>query len=110
MTIDYSKDDHQMYGMYTEGLEHLNTKTSTGMDQFTPKLQRRGNPNTRLSYASYFEEEETMFEPGESAMYEETGEIVNVVYVNEKNKTATIEQQDETVVYNVPISQLTHSI
>ena len=59
MTIDYTSDDSQMYGLYKEGLEHLNTKASTGMDQFTPKLQRRGNPNTRLSYASYFEEDET---------------------------------------------------
>ena len=111
MPTDYSSDDQSMFNLYKEGMDQLNGRIATGQDQFTPKLKTRGNPNTRLSYASYFEEdEEPTIEPGEPAVYQKTGETVNVVTVNSKTATATIELPDETRLYNVSVSLLDQSI
>lgn len=97
MTIDYSNDDSRMVDMYVESMYHTNSK-----------LPPRGNPNTRLSYASYFEEEDAAFHPGEIALYGEPGQQVNVVDVDTKSMTVTIELPDETTVFDVPVSQLSH--
>lgn len=106
--IDYTNDDDNILNLYREGLEHLNTKIATGQDQFTPKLQRRGNPNTRLSYASYFEEDDEVsdLEIGTQATYQKTGETVNIVHFDSKNKTATIELPDESKLHHIPASEL----
>jgi len=106
MTADYTNDDTSMYNLYKEG--HSHGRMSTGIDQFTPKLARRGNPNTRLSYASFFEEELSGFMSGDQATYIETGDVVNVVDVDEKDMTATIELSDESTLFDVPFSQLEH--
>lgn len=106
MTTDYTSDDNEMYQLFTERLEHLHTKASTGQDQFTPKLSQRGNPNQRLSYASYFEEEEQLPEVGSQVEYTETGEQVWVVHVDSKTMQATIELPDESRLYNIPVTDL----
>ena len=106
MPIDYNSDDSKMFNLYKESDGRL----STGMDQFTPKLKRRGNPNIRLSYASYFEEEDTTLEIGTQAIYQPSGETVNIVDFNDKLGTATIELPDETRVYNVSASELDQSV
>lgn len=106
MTKDYTSDDSNMYGMYMEGLEHLNTKYSTGMDQFTPKLKPRGNPEKRLSYASYFEEDSITPEIGDQMSYDETGEPVYIVHFDKKTMEAVIELPDETRLYNIPSTSL----
>lgn len=106
MTNDYTTDDSKLYGMYREGLEHLNTKYSTGQDQFTPKLKTRGNPEKRLSYASYFEEESITPEPGDQMLYDETDEVVYIIHFDNKAMEATIELPDETKLYNIPVTSL----
>lgn len=106
MRTDYTSDDSEMYQVYNERLEHLHTKASTGQDQFTPKISQRGNPNKRLNYASYFEEDDQMPEVGSQVTYTETGEQVWVVHVDSKTMLATIELPDETKQYNVPASML----
>ena len=107
MTTNYNDDDSAMYNMYREGLEYLHSKTSTGIDQFTPKLSRRGDPNRRLSYASYFEEDEHVdYEEGMSGTHEPTGDRVTIFDVDSKSKTVSIELPDETRMYNVPYSDI----
>lgn len=106
MSTNYTNDDSKMFELYKES----DGRFSTGLDQFTPKLNRRGNPNTRLSYASYFEEEDISLEVGTTAIYQQTGETVNVVDFNEKTGTAVIELPDETRLYNIPVSELDQSI
>ena len=103
---DYTSEDSNMYGLYKEGLDHLNTKYSTGQDQFTPKLKTRGNPEQRLSYASYFEEDGDMISAGVKATYLPDGSEVNVVDVYEKEGVATIELPDETILYDIPVEDL----
>jgi hypothetical protein len=102
MTTNYTNDDSDMFRLYQEGTGRM----STGMDQFTPKLQRRGNPNTRLSYASYFEEDGSTLEVGTQATYQQTAEIVNIVGIDDKTQEATIELPDETRLYHVPLTEL----
>lgn len=115
-TTDYTNDDDNMLDLYRESYkvlrESYNSKIATGQDQFTPKLQARGNPNTRLSYASYFEEddEQSDLEIGTQAIYQKTGEIVNIVNFDSKNKTATIELSDETKLHHVPASELDQAL
>ena len=103
MNRDYSNDDMNMINALNESMYG---KTSTGIDQFTPKITPRGNPNQRLSYASYFEEDGSLPEVGSQVTYTETGELVNIVNVNSKTAMAVIELPDETRVYRVPFSQL----
>lgn len=110
MPTDYSSDDQSMFNLYKEGMDQLNGRIATGQDQFTPKLKTRGNPNTRLSYASYFEEEDSVVEPGTQATHQKTGQIVNVVDVDVKTGTATVELPDETRMYDVPVSELDQSV
>lgn len=109
MRYDYTDDDVEMNNLYREGLEYVNAKYSTGQDQFTPKLKTRGNPNQRLSYASYFEEDNDTHIPeiGDSVRYDKTNEQVNVVFVDKKNMTATIELSTEEHLFNIPLSDLT---
>lgn len=109
MRQDYTSDDDNLMNRYVEGLDHLNTKYSTGQDQFTPKLKTRGNPNQRLSYASYFEEDNDTHLPeiGDQVKYDKTGEDVNVVYVDKKSMTVTIELPSEEHVFDVPVSDIT---
>lgn len=102
MTTDYTNDDSDMFRLYNESTGRM----STGMDQFTPKLQRRDNPNTRLSYASYFEEDGSTLEVGTQATYQQTAEIVNIVGIYDDTQEATIELPDETRLYHVPLSEL----
>ena len=102
MTTDYTNDDSDMFRLYIEGTGRM----STGMDQFTPKLQRRGNSNTRLSYASYFEEDGYTLEVGTQATYQQTAEIVNIVGIDDKTQEAIIELPDETRLYHVPLTEL----
>lgn len=109
-TIDYSSDDDNILRLYKEGMDQLDGRLSTGKDQFTPKLKTRGNPNTRLSYASYFEEEDSIVEPGTQATYQKTKQVVNVVDVDVKTGTATIELPDETRMYDVPVSELDQTV
>jgi hypothetical protein len=45
---------------------------------------------------------------GDQATYIETGDVVNVVDVDEKDMTATIELSDESTLFDVPFSQLEH--
>ena len=54
----------------------------------------------------YLEKLNQEFEIGTQATYDETGEIVNVVEVDSKNKTAIIELPDESRVYNVSYASL----
>ena len=104
---NYNPDDNNMFNLYTEGMDRFHTRASTGQDQFTPKLSTRGNPNKRLSYASYFEEELVMPEIGTQMNYTETGDQVWIVDFDKKTMTATIELPDETKLYNIPVDQLT---
>lgn len=97
MTTDFTKDDNLIMELFNSNLYHTNSKV-------TP----RGNPNQRLSYASYFEEEDAAFDAGQQAKYGELGEIVNVVDVDVKSMTATIELPDETTLFEIPLNQLTH--
>jgi hypothetical protein len=112
MKDDYTSDDSQMYGLYKEGLEYLHQKNSggspypSGREQFTPKLKTRGDPNRRLSYASYFEEDGDMIQAGVKATYLPDGSEVNVVEVYEKEGTATIELPDESILYDVSVDDL----
>ena len=103
MTRDFSNDDDNMLRALNE---NIHARASYGIDQFTPKITPRGNPNQRLSYASYFEEDGSLPEVGSQATYTETGEMVNIVNVNSKTAMAVIQLPDETRVYRVPFSQL----
>jgi len=97
---DYSEDE-QMFNAYIK--ENVaDGRLSDGIDQHTPKLKRRGDPNKRLSYASYFEENDTIeVTPGTKMDYPGKGEV-NIVDVDEKSQTATVELMDETREFNVP--------
>jgi len=107
MINDYTSDDSDMYGLYTEGLAYLHqTKHPSGIEQFIPKLKTRGDPNKRLSYVSYFEEDGDMIQAGVKATYLPDGSEVNVVEVYEKEGTATIELPDETILYDIPVDDL----
>lgn len=111
-TNDYSSDDNNILNLYNEGVGQLSGSLAAGQDQFTPKLQARGNPNTRLSYASYFEEddEQSDLEIGTQAIYQKTGEVVNIVNFDSKNKTATVELSDETKLHHIPASELDQAL
>ena len=97
---DYSEDE-QMFNVYIK--ENVaDGRLSDGIAQHTPKLKRRGDPNKRLSYASYFEENDTVeVTAGTKMEYPGKGEV-NVVDVDEKSQTATVELMDETREFNVP--------
>ena len=52
------------------------------------------------------DDEDYNFTSGTKAIYNETGETVNIVEVDDKSYTATIELPDETIVYDVPFISL----
>jgi len=58
----------------------------------------------------YLEKLNQEFEIGTQATYDETGEIVNVVEVDSKSKTAIIELPDESRVYNVSFASLNNTL
>jgi hypothetical protein len=97
---DYSEDIEMFNSYINENV--MDGRLSDGIGQHTPKLKRRGDPNKRLSYASYFEENDIVHvQPGTKMEYPGKGEV-NIVDVDEKSQTATVELPDEVREFNVP--------
>ena len=76
------------------------------MREYTPDDNKMFN-NYVSQYMDIHEESMNQeFEIGTQATYDETGEVVNIVEVDKKAKTAIIELPDESRVYNVSYASL----